>query len=493
MLFTASEMKAAEEMLFSKGATSEALMECAAEGIERCIRQFFPTPATAVVYCGKGNNGGDALAVARLLKKEGWRIFLRLSTPTEEMVASARIQLERILSLDGVVQTDSLPPITGQLLLIDGLLGIGSVGAPRGSILELMREMNQLRKGSGGFTVAVDLPSGLDSTTGEIPGECVQSDLTVTVGVVKTGLVADPSTAVVGRLALVPLPGLTINEGDSADLITSINLRRLLPTRDYDSYKGSYGHLGVLAGSSGYLGAARLCSAAAVHAGAGLVTLYALPECHDLLVTTCIPEVMIQRIASYTDIPTDKLDALSLGPGLGSSHHEEIRKLVRDSPIPCVVDADALNAIGADPSLLSRCHAPRLLTPHPGEMERLAPRDARTRRAWAEDFVLNYPVTLLLKGARTIIAEKGEPSVFNSTGNPGMGSGGMGDVLTGVAGALVAAGKSCREAAMLGAWLCGRAAETAIFSGIDSQESLSASSVINHLGKACRSLRDGDF
>jgi NAD(P)H-hydrate epimerase len=492
MLLTASQMKAAEEELFTKGATAEALMECAAEGISGCVRQFFPTPATAIVYCGKGNNGGDALAVARLLNRAGWRIFLRLSS-SGEAASLPHLQLERVMALGGVIVADSLPAITGEIVLIDGLLGIGSEGAPHGTTLELIHEMNLLRKVSGGFTVAIDLPSGLDSTTGEIPGECVQADLTVTIGAPKTGLVADSATAVVGRLALVPLPGLTSNESDSADLITSISLRPLLPIRDFDSYKGSYGHLGILAGSAGYFGAARLCSAAAVHAGAGLVTLYALPEYHDLLVATCVPEVMVQRISSYTDIPAGKLDALSLGPGLGQEHHEALLKLVRDAPIPCVVDAGALNAIATYPTILFHCHASRLLTPHPGEMERLFPREARMRREWAADFVSNYPVTLLLKGSRTIIAEKGEPFSFNCTGNPGMGSGGMGDVLTGVAGALIAAGKSCREAAMLGAWLCGRAAELAIFSGRDSQESLAASSVIEHLGGACRSLRKGDF
>jgi NAD(P)H-hydrate epimerase len=200
---------------------------------------------------------------------------------------------------------------------------------------------------------------------------------------------------------------------------------------------------------------------------------------------------MVQRIDSYADILTDKLDVLALGPGLGPEYHEELRRLVRDSRTPCVVDADALNAVAADPALLNQCAGPRILTPHPGEMERLCPSLGKTRREWASEFTNKYPVTLLLKGSRTIIAVRGMPLVFNSTGNPGMGSGGMGDVLTGVCAALIGGGHSCRDAAMLGAWICGRAAEIAIFHGTDSQESLSASSVIAYLGPASSSLRKG--
>ena len=488
MIITTLQMKAAEEVAFSNGVTPKELMDVAGEGIARCIGEFFPEPGTAVLFCGKGNNGGDGLVVAKHLLTWGWRVLIRLSAPESEM---AELPQEHLPSLHSGEIVSSIPSISGQLLLIDSLLGIGSVGTPRGAIQDLITEMNALRSKSGGFTVAVDLPSGLDASTGGIPGECVQADLTVTLGAVKTGLLADNATPVVGRLALVELPGVSIAGGDPASISTSRALRSLLPTRNFDSYKGTYGHIGILAGSSGFLGAARLCSSAAVHTGGGLVTLYALPDCHDLLAATCTPEVMVQRIDSYADISTDKLDVLALGPGLGPEYHEELRRLIRDCRVPCVVDADALNAVARDTSLLCQCAGPRLLTPHPGEMERLWPRAGKTRREWASEFTRNYPVTLLLKGTRTIIAEEGMPPVFNSTGNPGMGSGGMGDVLTGVCAALIGSGHSNRNAAILGAWICGRAAEIAIFHGTDSQESLSASSVIAYLGPACSSLRKG--
>lgn len=490
MLLTSLQMKAAEEAAFRAGATPEGLMEIAGEGIARCITQFFPKPGTVAVYCGKGHNGGDALVAARHLSSAGWRVLVRCSFPSRELAPLTREHLDTIGSAELV---GTLPRIWGSFLILDGLLGIGATGAPRGETAALIDEMNRLRREEGAFTVAVDLPSGLDATTGVVSQPCVQADLTVTLGAVKAGLIADAATAVVGRLSLVPLPGLSLAVGDPAEVITADSLRGLLPIRDFDSFKGTYGRIGILAGSAGYLGAARLCSSAAVHAGGGLVTLYATPESHDLLAATCIPEVMVRKVASYTEVLQERNDVLAIGPGLSRQYDEELRELVAKAPIPCVVDADALNALSTDPSILSGCSAPRLLTPHPGEMERLDPQSGRSRREWADSFATRYPVTLLLKGARTIIAQGGQPPVFNTTGNPGMGSGGMGDVLTGVCAALIGGGRTTHEAAMLGAWVCGRAAEIAIFNGNDSQESLSATSVIADLGAAFTSLRNGDY
>ena len=465
-------------------------MEIAGKGIAKSIIQFFPEAGTLVVYCGKGNNGGDALVAARHLAEAGWRVVLRLAAPADELAPLARRNLE--LLRDAAIQ-QGVPQTSGSLILLDGLLGIGATGAPRGVVSELIDEINLVRKERGASTVAVDLPSGLDATSGEIPGACVQADFTVTLGAVKTGLVADTATPVVGRLAVVPLPGVSYSVSDPASVIISEMIRHLLPVRNFDSFKGSYGRIGILAGSRGFLGAARLSSAAAVHAGAGLVTLYATHDSYEFLAGSCVPEVMVQRVDSYLEVMKERNDVLALGPGLGREHDQELRGIIAESPLPCVVDADALNAVSTDVSIFAHCAGPRLLTPHPGEMERLEARAGRSRREWASEFAERYPVTLLLKGARTIIAQHDAPPVFNSTGNPGMGSGGMGDVLTGVCAALIGSGHSPRDAAMLGAWLCGRAAEIAIFHGKESQESLSAMSVVASLGAAFNSLRNGDY
>jgi len=490
MIVTSQQMKEAEESAFRGGSTPEGLMEIAGKGIAECIRQFFPKPATLIVYSGKGHNGGDALLAARHLSSEGWRVIVRSAFESEELAPLTR---KHLAALGSDPCCERVPSHRGPLVILDGLLGIGASGAPRGVIAKYIEEMNSLRQTSGAFTVAVDVPSGLDATTGAVSVPCVQADLTVTLGAVKSGLISDAATSVVGRLSLVPLPGLSLNHGDPSEVSTAESLRKLLPIRNFDSFKGTYGRIGILAGSPGYLGAARLCSAAAVHAGGGLVTLYATPESHDLLAATCIPEVMVRKVASLCEVLEERNDALAIGPGLSRKDDEALRDLVSKASIPCVVDADALNALSTDPSILTGCPAPRLLTPHPGEMERLDPQGKRSRREWAEGFVSRYPVTLLLKGARTLLAQVGHAPAFNSTGNPGMASGGMGDVLAGVCAALIGGGLTTHEAARLGAWICGRAAEIAIFNDHDSQESLSASSVINHLGDAFRSLRKGDY
>jgi NAD(P)H-hydrate epimerase len=495
MIVTTSQMKAAEEAAFAGGATPKGLMAVAAEGIACCIRQFFPQQGTVVVYYGKGHNGGDALLAAGHLREAGWRVLLRGAFAESELAPLTRRHLKALRD-EGVELLQGAPALQnfrGSFLQLDGLLGIGATGAPRGVVADMIVEMNRLRREHGGFTVAVDLPSGLDATAGEVADPCVQADLTVTLGAVKSDLVSDAATAVVGRLALVSLPGIMPTGGDPAGVSTANDLRLLVPIRDFDTHKGTYGRIGIVAGSAGFLGAARLCSAAAVHAGGGLVTLYALPEYHDQLSVTCIPEVMVKRVDSFPEILREKNDVLAIGPGIGREHDQELRELVSTATIPCVVDADALNAISGEVSTLSKGAGPRLLTPHPGEMERLFPQAGRSRRDWATEYVNRYPVTLLLKGARTVIARSDQPPVFNTTGNPGMGSGGMGDVLTGVCAALMGAGRSPRDAASLGAWICGRAAEIAIFNGEDSQESLSATSVIDHLGAAFTSLRAGDY
>jgi NAD(P)H-hydrate epimerase len=426
---------------------------------------------------------------ARYLKEAGWRLVIRLASPIEELAPLTRRHLEET----GVAPSESLLDFgNGPLIALDGLLGIGVTGAPHGNVADRIRELNGLRA-SGAFTISVDLPSGLEATTGEVFDPCAQADLTVTLGFAKTGLLADGATGHVGRLAVVPLPEVSATAGDPAAIATAQALRPLLPIRNFDTHKGNYGRIGIVAGSPGYLGAARLCSAAAVHAGGGLVTLYALPETYEQISLLTIPEVMVRRVESYDRILEERHDVLAVGPGLGRGHDQAIRDLVEKAPIRSVVDADALNAVSRDITLLHRCAGLRLVTPHPGEMERLDPQRGRSRRLWAEEFVETYPVTLLLKGARTHVAEKGESLSFNTTGNPGMGSGGMGDVLTGVTAALMGSGKSPRDAAILGSWLCGRAAEVAIFHGADTQESLTASSVIDHLGVAFASLRNSDY
>jgi NAD(P)H-hydrate epimerase len=320
--------------------------------------------------------------------------------------------------------------------------------------------MNALRREAGARTVAVDFPSGLDPDTG-LPGDpCVTADITAAAGFAKSGLVADAATNHVGRLAVLEIPDFHPPEAGDAELITSAALRPLWPPRVFDTNKGMCGRITILAGSRGTLGAAHLCSAGAVRGGGGLVSLGASPDAYDLLAATAIPEVMVRPFAHLTDVFNFPTDAIGIGPGLGAGHEARTLRVVREAACPTVVDADALTILAhAGLKHLDEAKGPRLLTPHPGEMVRLrAGRRIKDRATAARDFTDKHSVTLLLKGARTIVAE----------------------------------GADTFAAACLGAWVCGRAAEIAVMRG-DSAESLTPTAVLGNLGRAFDSLRAGDF
>lgn len=483
MLATCGEMKRTEDEAFARGISAEALMEEAGRGIAGIVRQFFPQPGTCVAVCGKGHNAGDALVAARHLAGFGWNIVLDIAAPSlAPLTQKKRDEL-------GSPQLRDRPSCAE--VVLDGLLGIGARGEPRGGIAEAIHRINARRQ-NGAWVLAIDVPSGLDADSGMPAPVCVQADLTAAIGAVKQGLVADSAGNFVGRLAPVPLAELIVPESPW-QASTAKSLRSCLPPRPFDLHKGRAGRVGIVAGSPGFLGAARLCSAAAVRAGAGLVTLFARPETASLLAASCVPEVMIRVVGDYREVLGMPFDALAVGPGLGLAAAGEIRDLVREAPQPVVVDADALNALADDPSVLARCAGPRLLTPHPGEMERLLPREGRTRRAWLEAFLEKYPATLLLKGARTLIGEGETFRRFNTTGNPGMASGGMGDVLTGICAALIGQTPTAPlgQSAALGAWLGGRAAECSVFGPGGAPEAFCASDGIAHLGAAFTDLRRG--
>jgi NAD(P)H-hydrate epimerase len=483
MPVTCEEMREAEEAAFSRGVSAEALMEQAGLRIADVVTQFHPAPGVCTAFCGKGNNAGDALVALRHLRTRGWRICTRLAFDSSVFSSLAAKKFFELGPTDGDASAT---------VVLDGLLGIGARGAPSGEIASAIEELNTLRLATGAWVLAIDIPSGLGGDAGKPAEPCVRADLTATIGRVKQGLLADSATDHVGRLALVPLDELGSTENDG--IATSLHLRKLLPPRHFDTHKGEAGRIGIIAGSIGLTGAARLCSEAAVRAGGGLVTLYVNRDVYPILATNCAPEVMVKPVESLRDAVKDRLDVLAIGPGLGSADAVDVVSLIHDTPIPVVVDADALNALSRQKGILRHMHGPRLLTPHPGEMERLSPQKGRTRSEWAKDFVEENPVTLLLKGARTIVSDKSRAS-YNTTGHPGMASGGMGDVLTGVCAALTAqvGGHSMYDAATLGAWVCGFAAERAVFHGGRSQESLSAHDVIAHLGEAFDLLRRGAY
>jgi len=508
-------MRAAEQAAFASGVQVEALMNKAGAGVAQAVTNFFPKPGRCIVFAGKGHNAGDALFAAQCLEQCGWKIEARLAfkegdcsdlmrkkladlcrRPPEILggVQSANAELspgatDQIVTTQKSTATEACSGVAGPLVILDGLLGVGAKPPLREPIRAACRAINQLRTTNGAYVFAVDLPTGLDPDSGKADRDCVVADFTVTIGYPKPGLVADGAVNYVGRIEIVPLNELHPPETKSKEIVASpAAFRGLLPRRKYSSYKNQFGRIGVVAGSKGFVGAALMASQGALKAGAGLVEVFVPEEIYEIVAGAAFMEAMVKPITSYRHLLKEKVDVWAVGPGLGTSCAADILELVEKVKQPMVLDADGLNIVSEKTSVLRRSKGKRLLTPHPGEMKRLFASDQESRAKTATKFCDRFPVTLLLKGSRTIVAERGRPLSYNTTGNPGMATGGMGDVLTGVCAGLLGQGLSPYDAARIGAWLCGRAAEIAIFNGNQSEQSLLPRDIVDHLGDAFKEL-----
>jgi len=489
-IVSAAAMRAAEEAAFASGVEVEALMDRAGAGVVAAVRQFFPRAGKAIVFVGKGHNGGDALVAAAGLKQAGWEIDLRLIFPEEDCAELTRKKLAAL----NEVKCGSPESFRGDsaLIVLDGLLGLGAKHLLREPVRTAAQEINRLRREQSAFVFAIDLPTGLDGDTGDADPDCVAANCTITIGFAKHGLVIDGAIDLVGRLEIVALTDLVIAPSPANDLVAcSHSLRGLLPRRKFSAYKNEFGRIGVVAGSAGFIGAALMTTEGALRGGAGLVELFVPRDIYPIVAASAPAEAMVKAVRSYRDLLEEKIDVWALGPGLGKAEAKDLLKVIERATAPMVVDADGLNILSGEVEILKRCAGPRLLTPHPGEMKRLFDSGKMSRAGTAKNFTELFSVALLLKGARTIVAERGRPLSYNSTGNPGMATGGMGDVLTGVCAALIGQGLSLYDAARVGAWSCGRAAEIAIFENAESEQSLLPRDVLKNLGRACTELHQG--
>jgi NAD(P)H-hydrate epimerase len=518
-------MRAVEEAAFARGVEVEALMDKAGAGVAQAVTRFFHKPGRCIVFAGKGNNAGDALVAAERLRRLGWKIEVRLAFQERDCSGLMRKKLEtlrrrppetpgatpssgrgtdlgvilvelfaeaaeELSAAQEAMASETYILTAGPLIILDGLLGLGAKPPLRNPIRAACRSINQLRAKNGAYVFAVDLPTGLDGDWGKPDRDCVVADFTATVGFAKPGLVADEALNFVGRLEVVQLDDLRSPEKKAKEVVAALPaFRELLPRRKFGTYKNQCGRIGVVAGSRGFVGAAVMTSQAALRAGAGLVEVFVPEEIYEIVACTAAMESMVKPLKSYRDLLKEKVDVWAVGPGLGKSCAAEILELIEKAKQPMVLDADGLNNLAEKISTLRHCKGKRLLTPHPGEMKRLWPDEKETRAKTATKFCQRFPVTLLLKGSRTIVAERGHPLSYNTTGNPGMATGGMGDVLTGVCAGLMGQGLAPYDAARLGAWLCGRAAEIAIFQGGQSEQSLLPRDVLDHLSAAFNELK----
>ena len=489
-VLSSAQMQAAEQAVFARGISVETLMDQAGTGVARAVRQFFPRPATCLVFAGKGHNGGDALVAAEQLQRIGWKIDIRL--PFAEDNCSELTQKK----LKAVRESTSVPADTidraPHTIVLDGLLGTGAKSFLREPIRSAAREINRLRREENAFVFAVDLPTGLDADSGENdPEDSVVADFTVTIGLAKHGLIVDSALDFVGRIEVVPLPELWPDAAAPNELVaTPCSLSSILSRRKFSAYKNQFGRIGVVAGSKGFVGAAIMTTDGALRAGAGLVEVFVPEDIYEIVASAAPIEAMVKPIRKYRDLLEEKVDVWALGPGLGKSRAPEILNLIENAPQPMIVDADGLNIVSEKIDILRSCRGPRLLTPHPGEMQRLMDVGKMARAGIARNFCDRFPITLLLKGSRTIVCERGKPISYNTTGNPGMASGGMGDVLTGVCAGLAGRELSLYDCGRIGAWACGRGAELSMFHKVASEESLVARDVLANLGGAFNELRN---
>lgn len=463
-------------------------MNLAGERLGRAIGLRFPHPGTVIAYLGKGHNAGDALVALRLLRdRYGWKIAIRHAYPLEDLAPLTQKKWREVgicPTLDSpLIWNDFDPP----LLLLDGLLGSGSSGPLRLPLLALAEEMNSLRQTAGARIAAIDLPSGIDADSGLISPGTVTADVTFMIGNAKSGLLNGLAAGVTGSLAVVPVEPLAATFPTAKELICPQTLNFGKAPRPFDFHKGMAGRVAILAGSQSYTGAAVLAASGALRGGGGLVTLFVSQSVHSLISAKCPAEIIVRVIEDPREVLNDRFDALVVGCGLGEMNTDfetGLLELIRNSPSPTVVDADALHAIvRSDRRDILQAH--HVLTPHPGEFARLAPDLASLpREEAAREFADRCPAILLLKGCRTLITRRGEPLWCNATGTPAMATGGQGDLLAGVIGSRMASGEPAMNAALIGSWLCGRSAEIALEQMNTSEESLVPTDVLHFLGAA---------
>jgi hydroxyethylthiazole kinase-like uncharacterized protein yjeF len=479
-VLTAAQMREVDRRTSELGIPSLVLMENAGNGVMEVLAQRYAPlkDQRILVFCGKGNNGGDGLVVARQLhtRIRPQALHVVLAGDPNEMRGDAAENYRMLEAAGCPVFFEITAAMETATLIVDALLGTGSHGAASGRAGELIRAINE--RFPLAEVVAVDVPSGLDSDSGVIPGDAVHASDTVTFTAPKLCQVLSPAAQLAGRLHVLQIGSPSeLYDGDASiwlSLSEPTLFAHLFRPRALDSNKGMYGHVLVIAGARGKTGAAAMSGMAVLRAGAGLVTV-ASAESAIGAIAAHAPEIMTEPLPETTagSISKRSLDLLAgiaekknvvaLGPGMGRDPEtvQFIRSVVTEIAVPMVLDADGLNAMG---ELKWEARAARILTPHPGEMSSLTgktiPEIQADRIGVARAFAAERGVYLVLKGDRSVIASPDGRVWINPTGSPAMATGGTGDVLTGMIAGLVAQFPDQLEAALLAAvYLHGRAGE----------------------------------
>ncbi len=518
-IVTSAQMRQLDRLMIEEEEVSGyTLMDRAGRGVADVIRYLADLAGisnpTALLIAGRGNNGGDAFAAARHLREMGFEATVRIAAPEDQITGDALRHLMNLRAEGITVEeyptredwAENLAHPFGADFIVDGLLGIGSRGAPRWVVASAIEYINAAANDS--YVVAIDIPSGLHADTGIAEGVAVTADVTVTMGLPKVGLVAPSALEFVGTVEVADLglpPEMIEGLPPAVDLelIYSNELRRVIPRRARGSHKGTYGHLLLIGGARGYAGAIALACRAAVRSGVGLTSAL-VPSSILPVVAGASLETMVHA-GEETEAGSlrasalstwlrrlDTFDAVVVGPGL-TTHPDSaalVRTLLRECPAPLVLDADALNVLSGDPQAIRAARSTVIITPHPGEMARLLGRDIASiqadRPAAARAAAAATGAIVVLKGAGTLVTTAEGPAHINLTGNPGMARGGSGDVLAGLLAGLLAQGIAPLDAARAAVFLHGRAGDMAAWRS--SQTGMVAGDVVAELPYAFREL-----
>jgi len=516
LLVTAEEMRELDRATIESGYVSGLeLMERAGSGVSEAVERRYGSllGLRVLVLCGSGNNGGDGFVAARHLKARGAEVHVGLAGEPERVRGDARHQLEALEGAGLAATPAADEPALERLVrsrdqwdfALDALLGTGARGVPEGAIAAAVQALRDLDD-AGTQVVAVDLPTGVNADTGEIARRAVRADLTVTFGAPKRGHYLYPGRAFVGELEVIDI-GLLGPPDDTrthrVELATASEMAELVPRRDPRAHKGSTGRVLIAGASPGLTGAVTLAARAATRSGAGYVQAAIPASLNEVLEVKLTEEMTVPcpetpsrtlALAAFDELleRAAQVDVWALGTGLSRDREsaELVRRIAVEARCPLVIDADGLNAFEGHGEALARIAAERVLTPHLGEMARLTRLSTREleagridcTRSWAQ----SWGSVVVLKGAPTVTASPDGRATVNPTGNPGMATAGMGDVLTGVIAALIGQGLGVYDAARLGAYLHGLAGDQA--AARLGQHGLGASDAIEALPGAFLSL-----
>jgi ADP-dependent NAD(P)H-hydrate dehydratase / NAD(P)H-hydrate epimerase len=452
------------------------------------------------IFCGMGNNGGDGFALARMLAYAGFKTEVILVRHSEKMSPSCLSNYEKILKITSVTVTeikkdDTMPDLSDEAIVVDAIFGSGLTKPVTGFAAQVIDHIND----SKSVVISVDVPSGFfcDVTNTVNKGSIIKADYTLTFQFPKVGFLFPENDQYVGEWEVLPIglhPDFIEKIKVKSHFLISADLRQIIKHRTKFSHKGTFGHGLLIAGSYGKMGAAVLSASAGLKAGAGLITAH-IPKKGYTIIQTAVPAAMVSIDTSkkvFSDLPyLANYNAIAVGPGIGLHEKTQsaLKLLIQDAGMPLIIDADAINILAENKTWISFIPKNSIFTPHPKEFERLVGKTADDfeRNEKQREFSVNFQSYVILKGAHTAITCPDGTCYFNSTGNPGMATGGSGDVLTGILLGLKAQGYTSLETCLLGVYIHGLAGDIAAEKW--GYEALTAGNITHNLGKAFQKIQ----